>query len=228
MVLGYGSAASDVYVVAPRNQKPGERYVRLPGGSSLNFSVNYRALHASDRRTRTATIASYRYGLYDRDGREVLSYHWHPDTYSHMTTPHLHLGGGVAAWRPDVAKAHIPTGYVTLEAVATRIMRRVMKVTGFSHVTIDVRDLPASLLFYVDLLGMRLVHRGEHDVYLEWGAAWLCLQEREQENDAAPGQEPTWGVDHVAFHIDQADFDAAPSNGALAGASIFLIPTEYS
>jgi len=117
MVLGYGSAASDVYVVAPRNQKPGERYVRLPGGSSLNFAVNYRALHASDRRTWTATIASYRYGLYDRDGHEVLSYHWHPDTYSHMTTPHLHLGGGVAAWRPDFAKAHIPTGLVTLEDV---------------------------------------------------------------------------------------------------------------
>jgi len=34
-----------------------------------------------------------------------------------MTTPHLHLGGGVAAWRPDFAKAHIPTGLVTLEDV---------------------------------------------------------------------------------------------------------------
>lgn len=117
MVLGYGSAASDVYVVAPRNQKPGERYARLPGGSGLNFSVNYRARNASNRHTWTATIASYRYGLYDRDGREILSYHWHPDTYSHMTTPHLRLGGGVAVWRPDFAKAHIPTGHVTLEAV---------------------------------------------------------------------------------------------------------------
>ncbi len=34
-----------------------------------------------------------------------------------MTTPHLHLGGGVAAWRPDFAKVHIPTGLVTLEDV---------------------------------------------------------------------------------------------------------------
>ncbi len=76
-----------------------------------------------------------------------------------------------------------------------------MKVTGFSHVTINVRDLPASLRFYVDLLGMRLVHRGEHDVYLEWGAAWLCLQERERGHGAPPPQEPEWGVDHVAFHM---------------------------
>ena len=67
-----------------------------------------------------------------------------------------------------------------------------MRVTGFSHVTINVRDLPASLRFYVDLLGMQLVHRGEHDVYLEWGAAWICLQERgrKQEQGAAPRQEP--------------------------------------
>jgi len=82
-----------------------------------------------------------------------------------------------------------------------------VKVTGFSHVTINVRDLPASLRFYVDLLGMRLVHRGEHDVYLEWGTAWICLQE--QKHGMALPRERAWGVDHVAFHIDWADFDAA-------------------
>ena len=101
-----------------------------------------------------------------------------------------------------------------------------MKVTGFSHVTIKVRDLPASLRFYVDLLGMRLVHRGEHDVYLEWGAAWLCLQERERGHGAPPPQEPEWGVDHVAFHIDQADFDAAVDALRQAGVTIVRGPVQ--
>ena len=101
-----------------------------------------------------------------------------------------------------------------------------MKVTGFSHVTINVRDLPASLRFYVDLLGVRLVHRGEHDVYLEWGAAWICLQEREREHGMAPPREPAWGVDHVAFYIDRADFDAAVDALRQAGATIVRGPVQ--
>jgi len=144
MVLGYGSAASDVYVVTPRNQKPGERYVRLPGGSGFNVSVNYRVLYAADRRTWIATIASYRYGLYDRDGREVLSYHWHPDARSHVTTPHLHLGGGVASWRPDVAKAHLPTGQVTLEDVL---------LLAIEELTLDVAPLRADWRDILTLTG---------------------------------------------------------------------------
>ena len=101
-----------------------------------------------------------------------------------------------------------------------------MNITGFSHVTITVCDLPASLRFYVDLLGMRLVHRGEHDAYLEWGAAWLCLQERAREHGLTPGQGPAWGVDHVAFHIDGADFDAAVDALRQAGVTIVRGPVQ--
>lgn len=79
-----------------------------------------------------------------------------------------------------------------------------MNVSGFSHLTINVRDLGVALDFYVGTLGLRLVHRGEHDAYLEWGTAWLCLQESAL-SAAAPGL----GVDHVAFHLDAADFPAA-------------------
>lgn len=79
-----------------------------------------------------------------------------------------------------------------------------MEVSGFSHVTIAVRDLPVALRFYADLLGMRLVHRGEHDAYLEWGSAWLCLQEQP---DTCPNRQG--GVDHVAFHIAEDAFPAA-------------------
>jgi catechol 2,3-dioxygenase-like lactoylglutathione lyase family enzyme len=81
-----------------------------------------------------------------------------------------------------------------------------MRVEGFNHVTINVADLARSLRFYVDALGMRLVHRGRRDAYLEWGTAWVCLQERPEH---AKIPEAHLGVDHVAFTISEADFNDA-------------------
>lgn len=80
-----------------------------------------------------------------------------------------------------------------------------MKVQGFNHVTIDVSDLNRALSFYTEVLQMRLVHQGRHDAYLEWGTAWVCLQER----PSLPEQRPQLGVNHVAFSIRAEDFDEA-------------------
>jgi catechol 2,3-dioxygenase-like lactoylglutathione lyase family enzyme len=80
-----------------------------------------------------------------------------------------------------------------------------MKLAGFNHVTIRVRDLRRSLAFYRDVLGMTLVHLGRTDAYLDGGGAWVCLVEK-AESDA---QEKAAGVDHVAFSIAESDFDAA-------------------
>ena len=52
-----------------------------------------------------------------------------------------------------------------------------MNVSGFNHVTFGVSNLENSLAFYMDILGMRLIHRGRKDAYLEWGTAWVCLVE---------------------------------------------------
>ncbi|WP_051322115.1 VOC family protein [Alicyclobacillus contaminans] len=73
---------------------------------------------------------------------------------------------------------------------------------GFNHVTINVADLAVSLSFYVDTLGMALVHRGRRDVYLEWGDAWICLQERPE----LPSPNAQLGVDHVALHVSPTAF----------------------
>jgi catechol-2,3-dioxygenase len=80
-----------------------------------------------------------------------------------------------------------------------------MNVQGFSHVTINVSDLNRSLSFYLDVLKMQLVHRGRKDVYLEWGRAWICLQERPEKAE----QREQLGVDHVAFYINEKDFAMA-------------------
>jgi metallothiol transferase len=79
-----------------------------------------------------------------------------------------------------------------------------IQVKGFNHLTLRVRDLSKSLPFYCDLLGMKLVHRGRTDVYLEWGDAWICLLERKVEEKA---EGP--GMDHVAFSIDPEGFEQA-------------------
>jgi metallothiol transferase len=75
-----------------------------------------------------------------------------------------------------------------------------MMVTGFNHLTLRVSRLQRSLPFYCDVLGMKLVHLGRTDVYLEWGSAWICLLEREGDRN-----ERGLGMDHVAFSIGEAD-----------------------
>lgn len=81
-----------------------------------------------------------------------------------------------------------------------------MKVTGFSHITINVRNLQTSLDFYHGILGMTLRHRGRTDAYLEWGSAWVCLVERRDAGEHAGGFA---GMDHVAFYIAENDFNEA-------------------
>jgi hypothetical protein len=134
VVVNSVPAALDVYTIFLSGQSRGNRYVRLPGGSGLMFSANYVVFQEPGGRAWTATVSTYRYGLYDRNGREILSYHWHPDARSHVTAPHLHIGGGVAPWRPDLAKAHIPTGQVTLEDVL---------LLAIEELTLDVTPLRA-------------------------------------------------------------------------------------
>jgi metallothiol transferase len=84
-----------------------------------------------------------------------------------------------------------------------------VKVKGFNHVTIRVSDLETSLRVYRDVLGMELVHRGRKDAYLEWGTAWVCLVERKASVGSDSDGDSGFGVDHVAFSIDEADFDEA-------------------
>jgi hypothetical protein len=62
-------------------------------------------------------IMAYQYTLLDQDQREILTFHLHPEGLSHVTTPHVHLGPGAGQLRPELTRAHVPTGPVTLAAV---------------------------------------------------------------------------------------------------------------
>ncbi|WP_199618114.1 VOC family protein [Paenibacillus alkalitolerans] len=81
-----------------------------------------------------------------------------------------------------------------------------MMVQGFSHVTINVRDLSKSLTFYRDMLGMKVRHLVNTDAYLEWGTAWICIIER---SDYEQVTHKHIGTDHIAFYISEKHFNEA-------------------
>ncbi len=92
--------------------------VRLGGNArlSLTVEIGYRihdTLPVEDKGRWAVTSAMYMYTFYDARGGQLLSYHWHPEGRSPITTPHLHLGAS-AVTRDLLATAHLPTGLITL------------------------------------------------------------------------------------------------------------------
>lgn len=69
-----------------------------------------------------AAPALYYYDLRDADDREIVSYHWHPQVFG-IAFPHLHLGPGAKAGRPELQTAHLPTGTVALPDVVLLAVR---------------------------------------------------------------------------------------------------------
>lgn len=56
----------------------------------------------------------YAYHLYDGTGRELLAYHWHPRGAGARPEPHLHVRAMIG--HTALARLHLPTGRVSLEA----------------------------------------------------------------------------------------------------------------
>lgn len=92
--------------------------VDLGRGLRLWASIDYTFLpiEGGGFRWKVRTLA-YRYNIYDGE-KELLSFHWHPDGRSPLTTPHVHLGA------PTLSKTglitphtHLPTGRVSFESV---------------------------------------------------------------------------------------------------------------
>jgi catechol-2,3-dioxygenase len=81
-----------------------------------------------------------------------------------------------------------------------------MLVKSFNHITLNVKDLQTTIMFYTQILGMILRHRGNKDAYLEWGNAWICVIEKPDFQEMKLEQ---IGVDHIAFYIKEEDFHNA-------------------
>ena len=87
---------------------------------SLTVAMQYRVGRGDgERGPWRVAPAAYEYALRTRQDREVLAYHWHPETREDgrpVRFPHLHVRCGDDVGR-RLRKAHLPTGRVALEDV---------------------------------------------------------------------------------------------------------------
>lgn len=89
---------------------------------TLTVALRYRIVQEGTTRW-TARVTGYHYELQNRDGRELVTYHWHPQGAGPVTWPHIHLGPAVGdLWRP-VTRAHFPTGQVSVEDIVRLAIR---------------------------------------------------------------------------------------------------------
>lgn len=87
-----------------------------------------------------------------------------------------------------------------------------MMLTGLNHLTMAVRDLSRSIVFYRDLLHFHLDAQWDAGAYLHLGDLWLCLT-----LDTTPRARSTPSYTHYAFSIGQADFQAFRTGMRAAG-----------
>lgn len=97
-----------------------DEFVRLGGEGRLSLSVIlfYRIIESSDPGAQWRIITTtYFYTFADDASQEVIAYHWHPNGRGFVNYPHLHMEAGAQVGRSDIASAHLPTGWVTLNDV---------------------------------------------------------------------------------------------------------------
>lgn len=74
-------------------------------------------------------------------------------------------------------------------------------LSGLNHLTLAVTDLDRSVVFYSELLQLRLEARWNSGAYLSLPGLWLCLS-----LDPLRRPEPTAGYTHYAFSISAEHF----------------------
>ena len=83
---------------------------------SLLFAHSFRATLDQDSQSWRVHSAHYMYTLSDADGREVVSYHWHPDSErSPLRDPHVKIPA--ATRLHSLERVHFPTGRISFESV---------------------------------------------------------------------------------------------------------------
>ncbi len=74
-------------------------------------------------------------------------------------------------------------------------------INGINHITFAVTELDKSVVFYVDLLGLRLVARWDGGAYLLAGNQWIALNVDENRI-----KETSPDYSHISFNVLSSDF----------------------
>lgn len=101
--------------------------IPLAGAIPLDLSIvqQYRIARTDQpgrERWHVQTVG-YFYVITDAAGAEVFAYHWHPAGNSPISSPHLHLKKGARLGRPELLKAHFPTGRLGIQEILQFLLR---------------------------------------------------------------------------------------------------------
>ncbi len=86
-----------------------------------------------------------------------------------------------------------------------------MQLEGLDHVALAVRDLPAAVAWYCEVLGFQRMHAdvwGEMPAFVGHGETAVALFPVEGEAQPPPGKS-TIAMRHLAFRATRANFDRA-------------------
>ena len=102
----------------------------------VDFSLHYWVrVVPGDRPGFVARTGSYDHSILDRDGRELVAFHWEPDGIGTVCTPHVHLSAAAAIVLPQrtgspltqakthLGRLHLPSGPIGVEDVVELLIR---------------------------------------------------------------------------------------------------------
>ncbi|WP_077317946.1 metallothiol transferase FosB [Virgibacillus proomii] len=79
-----------------------------------------------------------------------------------------------------------------------------MNIQGINHLLFSVSDLKRSIKFYQQVFDATLLVQGRRTAYFDFNGLWLALNEEKD----IPRQEFHQSYTHIAFTIDEDDFQA--------------------
>jgi hypothetical protein len=104
----------------------------MPGRARIALAIKHDLLVMRVNMQRNefeAITAAYAYRILDHNSNEIIAYHWHPNSASTVTHPHLHLSHQLRPIPMDpnnspvaLADMHVATGFVSLSDVVRMLI----------------------------------------------------------------------------------------------------------